>query len=244
MGRATGTGFRPPLWATAGLIAGCTIFCTAGFWQLGRAEEKRALFAAFEQGDDGEIRPDPVADSEAEQNLYRRFALTGRYDPEHQILLDNMVHDGRSGYQVLTPLRFDGTAVLVNRGWLPTGPDRNVLPEIPVRDNMRNVTGRLYRLPRAGINLAAPHPDATWPRRLSFPTVEEIIGQIGLPAYDYQILLDPAEADGYIREWRPVLMSPEKHLAYAFQWFMLAVTIVIIYVALTIRAARGKKRVG
>jgi cytochrome oxidase assembly protein ShyY1 len=90
----------------------------AGFWQLGRAEEKQALFAAFERSAEGLTRYDPVTDNETEQYLYQRFKLTGRYEPERQILLDNMMYDGRPGYHVLTPLRIGATAVLVNRGWL------------------------------------------------------------------------------------------------------------------------------
>ena len=242
MASATGKSFRPQLWPTIGLIVGCTICSAAGFWQLGRAEEKQALFTAFERSDDGETRRNPVADSEAEQYLYRRLTLTGRYEPERQILLDNMVHDGRSGYQVLTPFRIGATAVLINRGWLAADPDRNVLPDIAVRDNIRDVTGRLNRLPRAGyvIEPAAPQPDAAWPRRLSFPSVAEIIGHLGFPAHDYQLLLDLSEADGFTREWRPVLMSPEKHLGYAIQWFMMAGTLIIIYITLTIKALRRK----
>jgi surfeit locus 1 family protein len=199
---ATGKSFRPQLWPIIGLIVGCTICCMAGFWQLGRAEEKQALFNAFERSDGGENRRDPVADGEAEQHLYQRFTLTGRYEPERQVLLDNMVHDGRPGYQVLTPFRIGATSVLINRGWLPADPDRNVLPDIAVRDNIRNVTGRLNRLPRAGFALesAVPQPAAAWPRRLSFPTAEEIIGQLGFPAHDYQLLLDSTETDGFIRE--------------------------------------------
>ena len=243
MGSATGKGFRLPLWGTIGLVVGCTIFCTAGFWQLGRAEEKRELFTAFEQSADGNILREPVADSEAEQYLYQRITLTGRYEPERQILLDNMVHQGRPGYQVLTPLRIGATAVLVNRGWLRANLDRNMLPDVAVTDKIRDVTGRLYRLPRAGYALEPATPTA-WtdrPIRMSFPTVDEIIGQVGFPLHDYQLLLDPAESDGYTREWQPALMSPEKHLAYAIQWFMMAMTIVIIYVVLTIRAARREK---
>jgi len=243
VGSATGKGFRPPLWGTIGLVIGCTIFCTAGFWQLGRAEEKQALFTAFERSADDRTRHDPVADNEAEQVLYRRFTLTGRYEPERQILLDNMVHNGRPGYHVLTPFRIGATAVLVNRGWLRADPDRNVIPDVTVTDNRRDVTGRLYRLPRAGYALdpVASQPDAAWPRRLSFPPVAEITDHIGFPVHDYQLLLDPAEADGYTREWRPALMSPEKHLAYAIQWFMMAGAILIIYVVLTIKAARKEK---
>jgi len=240
MGSATGKGFRPSLWGTIGLVAGCTICATAGFWQLDRAGEKQALFSAFEQNTDSKTLHAPVADTDAEHYLYRRFSFAGRYEPERQILLDNMVHEGQVGYHVLTPLRIGVMAVLVNRGWLRANPDRNVIPDLPITDKIREVTGRLYRLPRAGYTLEpeAIQPGAGWPRRLSFPSVEEIIAQVGFPVHDYQLLLEPADADGYIREWRPALMSPEKHMAYAIQWFMMAGTITIIYIVLTIRAAR------
>jgi len=243
MASATKKGFRPPLWGTIGLVVGGTICCTAGFWQLGRAEEKQALFTAFEQSADGEILHDPVTDDDVDKYLYQHITLTGRYEPKRQILLDNMVHNGQAGYQVLTPLRIGATAVLVNRGWLRSDPDRSVLPNVTVTDKIRNVTGRQYRLPRVGLALesAAAPVHSNKPVRLSFPTVAEITAQVGFPVHNYQLLLDSTEADGYTREWRPALMSPEKHLAYAIQWFMMAITIVIIYVALTIRMARRGK---
>jgi len=236
--------YHPPLWGIIGLVVVVTLFCTAGFWQLGRAEEKRELFAAFEQSADGKLLHDPVADDDVEQNLYQRITLTGRYAPDRQILLDNMVYKGRPGYQVLTPLRIGATAVLVNRGWLPADVDRNVVPDVTITDKIRTVTGRVYRLPRSGYALepAAAQPNADWPRRLSFPSVEEITGHLGFPVHNYQLLLDSAEADGYMRDWRPALMPPEKHLAYAIQWFMMAGTLVIIYVALTIRAVQRNQR--
>jgi surfeit locus 1 family protein len=243
MGSATAKGFRPPLWGTIGLVVGCTICCTAGFWQLGRAEEKQALFTAFEKSADNEILRGPVTDDDVDKYLYQRITLTGRYEPKRQILLDNMVHNGQPGYQVLTPLRIGATAVLVNRGWLPGDPDRRVLPNVAVTDKIRDVTGRLYRLPRVGYALesATSTIQTNKPVRLSFPTVAEITAQVGFPVHNYQLLLDSTEADGYTREWRPALMSPEKHLAYAIQWFMIAITIVIIYVALTVRIARRGK---
>ncbi len=235
--------YRPPLWGTLALVVGIALFCTAGFWQLGRAEQKRELFVSFEQGGDTEILRDPVMDDEVEKYLYHRMTLTGRYASDRQILLDNMVHNGRPGYQVLTPLRVGATAVLINRGWLPADADRNVMPDVPISDNMRTVTGRLYRLPRTGYTLdsSAPHPDSAWPRRMLFPSAAQIAEQLEFPVHSYQLLLDATEADGYTRDWRPALMPPEKHLAYAIQWFMMAGTIIIIYAALTIRAARRKK---
>ena len=52
------------------------------------------------------------------------------------------------------------------------------------------------------------------------------------------------EPDGFVRDWRPNLMPPEKHLAYAIQWFMITATVIIIYVTLSVRAARRTKRDG
>jgi len=49
------------------------------------------------------------------------------------------------------------------------------------------------------------------------------------------LLLDAAEPDGYLRDWRASDFGPERHLGYAFQWFALAVTLVILYLAWSFR---------
>jgi len=234
--------FRPAFGDTIGLLIGCTICGTAGFWQLERAGQKTALFEAFDKEDALAPLSEPVADMAATEHLYRRFKLNGRYDYEHQILIDNMVHNGRNGYQVLTPLRVGSTSVLVNRGWIQADPDRALLPKVPVDGKMRVITGRLYRLPVAGLVLEgeAPRTGQPWPRRLSYPSADDISAHLGYNVRNYQILLDASETDGFLREWRPALMGPEKHLAYAIQWFMMAGTIIIIYIALTLKAARRK----
>ena len=58
----------------------------------------------------------------------KRFAfgavsVAGQFDPAHEILLDNRVLNGKPGYQVVTPLKMDGTElyVLVDRGWVARG---------------------------------------------------------------------------------------------------------------------------
>ena len=228
------------------MIVGCGLSLWAGFWQLGKAEEKRVLFNAFASADADSLLAGPVTDDKLDDNLYRRLRISGRFLAKRQILLDNMMHDGRPGYHVLTPLLTGGQIVLVNRGWVRADADRNVLPDVTVQATMRAVTGRLNRLPRAGFTLAAVPAAAgdDWPRRLSFPTAADIAAQLGRPVYDYQLLLDPEEENGFVRDWRPNLMPPEKHLAYAIQWFMISATVLIIYVTLSIRAPRRMKRHG
>jgi surfeit locus 1 family protein len=230
--------FRPPLWGTIGLILGGAVCISAGLWQLDRAEQKGRLFASFDQADERATLRELVSNQSAREFRYRRFKITGRYDGDRQVLLDNMTHDGRAGYQVLTPLRTGAEAVLVNRGWIPANPDRSIMPRIDVDEEFREITGRLNPLPRPGVRLAsAPLTGAAvlWPRRLSFPTVTELTEQIGYVVYDYQLLLDPEAPNGFLREWKPALMGPNGHFAYAFQWFSLAFALLVIFLVVNLK---------
>jgi surfeit locus 1 family protein len=170
--------------------------------------------------------------------------VSGRYDPSRQVLLDNMLYDGKPGYHVLTPLLGDGPALLVNRGWIPAGPDRTVLPDVSVDSAEREVSGLIARLPRPGMRLEGDpiDPAAAWPRRQSFPTADGIRAQLDYPVTGYQLLLDADREDGYLRDWRPVVMSAEEHLAYAVQWFGFAITLSIIYIVVNLRkVSEGNK---
>lgn len=230
-----------PWWAVLLTAAGVAIGSAAGLWQLGRAAEKRDLEARFAAGGAAGALQQLVTSEGAPEFRYRTVRLTGRYDPEHQLLLDNISYERQPGYQVLTPFVTDGGTVLVNRGWVRASGDRRILPDIAVGDGPREVIGRIEWLPRPGIELAAtaPPPDAPWPRRLLFPTSGQASAQLGVPLRDYQLLLDPAAPDGYVRDWRPGGMPPDRHVAYAVQWFGLALTVVVIYFVLV---ARNRKQ--
>jgi hypothetical protein len=41
------------------------------------------------------------------------------------------------------------------------------------------------------------------------------------------VLLDPGAADGYVRDWQPPGVPPARHWAYAIQWWLFAVTLVV-----------------
>lgn len=234
--------FRPPWWATVGVVAASALFCAAGIWQLRRAEQKQALLEDFAASAKIEVLSEPIPDAELEQSTFRPLRLTGRYDAAHQFLLDVMVHDGQVGYHVLTPLRRGGVAVLVNRGWLPADADRKTLPDVAVDAGEREISGLIAPLPRAGLDLAAaaPEPGSPWPRRLTFPSAEDIRGHLDYDVAGYQLLLDPDADDGFVRDWRPALMSPGQHLSYSVQWFGLAVALVIIFVIVNLQKTDGE----
>jgi surfeit locus 1 family protein len=49
------------------------------------------------------------------------------------------------------------------------------------------------------------------------------------------ILLDPKEADGYVRDWHPPGMEPIRHWSYAVQWWSFAVLALVLWAVLSLR---------
>lgn len=219
------------------LVALLALFVTAGRWQLGRAGEKHDLNAAFHAGSIVEELYRPVTDAEADEYRFRRFELTGRYDPEHQILLDSMVSAGRVGYQVITPFRVGAQTLLVNRGWVPADVDRRILPLIDVDSEQRTIVARLNRLPAPGIRLEGTEL-TEWPQRMLYPSRDQVVAALSIPVPDYQLLLEADQSDGYQRDWKAVEVGPQKHYGYAIQWFSFAALTLFFYVLLTARWTR------
>src|SRR5688572_24899711 len=90
-------------WLSALLLAFFFLaFVGLGRWQLQRMHEKEALFAEFESGELITLPLSRVAPQHVQR--YQHVIASGRYDSEHQVLLDNMTYEGHVGYRVLTPL--------------------------------------------------------------------------------------------------------------------------------------------
>jgi surfeit locus 1 family protein len=222
-------------------VVGMALFARLGFWQLDRAEQKEELLAQYAAGQRTQIAiTSENADSLAR---YQRVSVTGRYDPAHQILLDNMPsHSGRPGFRVLTPLQSPAGWLLVDRGWLPLGATRAELPDVSVSDGERNITGTMDALPRAGITLESSPIAATapWPRVLSFPKQADLEQQLGHKLIPGVLLLDSSHPDGYERIWEAHLgFKPERHIGYAVQWFALAGAAALIFILMGFRTKKA-----
>ena len=120
----------------AALVAG-TVWL--GNWQFDRLTDRKADNAVVRAN---EVKdPAPVADVLApgrpvrEDDEWRLVEATGTYAVEDSVVVRYRTRDGASGVDVVVPLvTSDGTALLVDRGWLqtdPSGSDRGVLPDPP-----------------------------------------------------------------------------------------------------------------
>jgi surfeit locus 1 family protein len=233
--------FAPRGWGIAVTALLLTAFVSLGYWQIDRYREKQAMVESFAAASESSI--ELAAQGVAELPRYQHVRVRGSYDPARQVLLDNMPSaTGRPGYRVLTPLRRPGSDVLlmVDRGWVPLGATREDLPDVSVRPDEREVSGKLDELPAPGLRLgeAAAPGSTSWPRVLNFPTRPELEAVLAAPVEPRVLLLDAGAADGFEREWRPAMrFGPERHLGYAIQWFALALTLAVIFVALSLRPA-------
>jgi surfeit locus 1 family protein len=226
--------------AVAGLALLAALFASLAAWQSRRANESRATLAQFASAAAQDALPEALDDSVR----FHRVSVDGAYVAEPQFLLDNMLHDGAAGYHVLTALRVAGRSerVLVNRGWVPVGPDRAVLPDVAVATGARTVSGRLERLPRPGIRLGeqrAERSDAIVV--LQYPTAAELETRLGQPVLDYQLLLDADAADGYVRDWQAPGLAPERHWSYAGQWFALCLGALAAAAVMAVKWVRRKR---
>ena len=171
---------------------------------------------------------------------FQRVTVTGRFDVEHQFLLDNRTHDGNVGYEVLTPLeRPSGQVVMIDRGWVPFTGRRAILPNVALEaTGPVTVTGRADNLPSAGLaaGRAAPPVNGGWPKVTSYPTMGELSAALGRPLEPRIVLLDPKEPQGYVRDWHPPGIQPLRHWSYAIQWWCFAAVTIVFWVVISRRA--------
>ncbi len=225
-----------PLWLfTLGFLP---ILISLGFWQLDRAEEKRAydrqLTAAREQ------LSVPLASLESPGTAaWRAVTLQGYFDPQLIWLLDNRIRGGVAGVEVLQVLRLVGSGepVLINRGWL-AWTDRSALPDISTPEQSEFLYAEVLPPVESGFTLG--DNDATgWPRLISRIELEAMADQAGLSAAPMLLRLREPGAASFTLDWPGQPTSASKHTGYAVQWFAMALALIALFVWAGLRPASG-----
>lgn len=231
--------FRATLWPTLATLVLVSCFIWLGSWQLDRAQQKRALQTEY----DARIDAAPVTFGgepwSAEDVRFRRIQLTGYYDTTYQILLDNRVYQGAAGYHVITPLHLQGSnqRVLVNRGWIALGRDRQHPPQIDTPVDMQKIHGIAVVPSDKYFTLGDPAPvSGPWQTVWQNMDMERYRHAVPFPVQPVVVLLDSTStAGGFVRVWARLDAGIATHEAYAFEWFSLAVAVVVVYVLVNIR---------
>lgn len=227
---------RPSLFAIVLMVVGVAAFVWLGFWQLRRADEKQQLLDAFSLA--GSATPVSLAQARRDEKpqFYPRVAVSGRYDDQHVYLLDNQTRAGRVGVVVWMLFQPDegGPTILVDRGFLVQRDARDK-PKIPALANhVATLTGLYAPPPGIGLRMGedALAGQVTWPKSTIRIDREEIEKDSGRTLDERVLLLDADPASGFERHWTPEVMVPDKHRAYALQWFSFAIAALVIFVVL------------
>lgn len=217
-----------------------------GWWQLDRAAQKNAMQQRLDARRHMPALPQAELAETAEQAAsqhHRSIELRGRWIADATVFLENRPMDGRVGFLALTPLRLaDGSAVIVQRGWLPRdNNDRSRVSappvpagEVTLRARVAPPPGRLYEFESAGSGAIR--------QNLDLASFAQEIRHTLRPLSVLQETGRPAPNDGLLRQWPAPAADVHKHYGYAFQWFALSALIVGLYVWFQIIRARRPAR--
>ncbi|MGB1297154.1 MAG: SURF1 family protein [Psychrobium sp.] len=245
--------------AIVGLLFLLLVLMRLGFWQLNKAESKEYSMALRQSVMAKSIHVLPQTfDSELQQS--QKVAIQGRLDFDKTLLLDNKINNGKVGYEVLVPLlvneivaaRVNGDSnakqwVMVNLGWVAAGNSRAQLPQLTRWSGQKHIVGYLYKPQLNPFIVNSGSEQTNFPivvPEFDRKVVEHIYGRVIYPA---MIRLSNDSNWGYLKNWQWVnRMTPEKHRGYAFQWFALALTLVVLSCVFIWRQtiANNNKRVG
>lgn len=208
------------------------LLLSLGYWQLQRAEYKQYLLDRVQLSQNKV----PIALTELVKQKDdindTKVKASGYYLNRYQFFLDNRIHQGKAGYEVITPLLTkDQQIVLVNRGWVPIINNRDNLPYIEAVVGFQQLLANVKTLDQQ-IMVLKEDSLATqqWPMLIQKVDIQQIQLLFSYPVLPMTIRLQKDQTNGFVRNWKTTTMSPERHYAYSFQWFSLAICLLIIYI--------------
>jgi surfeit locus 1 family protein len=229
--------FRPLFWPTLFTVPAVILLAGLGVWQLERLQWKEGLIAAM----DAPPVKLPQTLDEAKALEFRRVAARGVFEHDKEIYRYATGEDGKTGVEVVTPMRLDdGRLLLVDRGYVPE----------PLKDPSRRAAGQVAGEVEIEGRLRVPHERS--------PLLAFLPGN--RPEKDFWLTVDPqamAERKGVgpvLPFWVDAGPAPNPggwprgvgavrlrndHLQYAITWFSLAVALVVVYVLYLRRQQAG-----
>lgn len=221
-------------WAlTCGALLLSAILASFGFWQLQRAEEKKILQADIDkQTSANAIQLTQSLADNWQKHRFQKVFLTGFFETDNQRLMDNRVVNGKAGYHVITPFRVSGSdlRILINRGWVSTGNDRTILPEIFTPASEIELAGRISP-PRSRPPMLSEDikPDQYSDKVWTHLDIDYFTKKFNTKVEPYIVLAENDLKDQLIREWPRFDAKMAMHIGYAVQWFAFSFFALILW---------------
>ena len=217
------------------IIATLVLLISLGFWQLDRADEKRAIEDQIDSANSGDVELVTSVEFLKDKEYYH-VRLQGSYVGDKQFIYDNQIVDQISGYYVLTPLILKGTskAVLINRGFIPWDGRRDKLANVDIGEKTTEVKAQIS-IPVKRMELKVSEITGDFPVLIQALDLDEMSTIASLDFASVVGLLNPESENGFVRKWEPYTGSIERHIGYAIQWFLMAFVLAFIGIRLAIK---------
>ncbi|GLW30874.1 hypothetical protein Areg01_38140 [Actinoplanes regularis] len=242
-----------PRWLAAAALAviAAVIMVMLGNWQLRRYHERTDINNRIDAADSVQAVPltsvlgRPTAQgvpgaSPGKALAWTKVTVTGHYDPTGEIQARGRTVDGEVGFEILTPLMLaDGTAVLIDRGWVPSpAGGAGAAPQVPAAPSGEvTVVGQIH------LSESRPAPIGRRDGRLDTRRVNlpKLAPELPFPVYGAYVLVtdqtpanDPAFARvpiGHEDAWQ--------NGGYAVQWWLFSVMALLLFGYQARREAQG-----
>ena len=233
--------FRARLWLTLATIVVILTMISLGNWQISRAQEKEERHEQI-----GRLSEQPAVSISndlvsIEDFKFKQVEARGTFITSHTIYLDNKMYKGTAGYHIVMPLKLAESSmhVLVNRGWVPAGRDRSILPIVTTPTDTVIVTGRAVSVPTKVFALSDEIvAGQVWPH-LQLERVQQVTG---LDLQPVMILQQDEWSDGLVRQWDRPDSGASVSWNYAAQWYGMATIVMIIYLVLSVKRERPEEK--
>ena len=199
-----------------------------GFWQLDRAEQKRTLLQNWQRQQAQPMRP--LSKVWHDNQVSGPVSFRGSFEADRFWLHEAQILDGRPGYHVyMMAISEYGQIVLINRGWIPSNPDRSIKPSVNTPDTLINISGMARSPSNLKLVDERNNPVSSWPHRVLEIDLKLIEEQSGTQIPDWVIDLDADNEAAFIVSPRTINISPQKHHGYAIQWFAMAAVLLFLW---------------
>ncbi|WP_320069348.1 SURF1 family protein [Micromonospora sp. RTGN7] len=232
-------------------LVAAAVMVLLGNWQLDRYQGRTAINERIDAGE--RMNPVPLRDAvpapnggagtagsaPADEATWTRVTVTGRYDTANIVLVRGRTVDNRVGFEVVTPLVLaDGTAVLVDQGWVPPAPGGAMAqPQLPpVPPGEVTVVGRVHPT-ESGTGAIGRREGRLEARRIGVPRLAR---ELPYPVHGAFVLLDEQTptADPLFRAVPIGHTNNWQNLGYVVQWWLFAAMTLFGYGWVARREAR------
>ncbi len=120
----------------------------------------------------------------------------------------------------------------MNRGWIAAPRTRDEKPQIPQATvGITTLQAEVYVPPGEAYMLDEQNYEhVVWPLVIQNVEIKKLSKLLKKDLFSYELRLQETDPNLLQANWQPISVQPEKHVAYAFQWFAMSAGLVMWFV--------------